>query len=151
LKRLRQYFPVKSLLTFLLIVTLPQSVSSAPSSLSPVTSSELSNNKQSVTEKYLLMEEEMQATQASACNSLEPPFLKTEDKIVLAPIVFQGKDQNNTIHHILLELSTVYYFPPLSFTHAQTHSFSTVFSRGLKHAARGPQDAFVRPTNIPKK
>jgi len=59
-----------------------------------VTSSELSNNnkQQSVTEKYLLMEEEMQATQASACNSLEPPFLKTEDKIVLAPIVFQGNN-----------------------------------------------------------
>jgi hypothetical protein len=43
-------------------------------------------------EKYIL-QEEMQATQASACNSLEPPFLKTEDKIVLAPIVFQGKYQ----------------------------------------------------------
>jgi len=69
LKRLRQYFPVKSLLTFLLLVTLPQSVSSAPSSLSPVTSSELSNKKQqSATEKYLLMEEEMQATQASGVN-----------------------------------------------------------------------------------
>jgi hypothetical protein len=92
------------LLTF--VVMLPQCVTSAPASVSvrsssttttttkvstkttttttttAVTSTEIS------TEKYF---EDMQATQALACNSLEPPFLKTEDKIVLAPIVFQGK------------------------------------------------------------
>jgi hypothetical protein len=92
-------------LAFLLtvVVMLPQCVSSAPASVpvrsaatttttkvstktttttTAITSTEIS------TEKYF---EDMQATQALACNSLEPPFLKTEDKIVLAPIVFQGK------------------------------------------------------------
>ncbi len=96
-------FLVFLLLTF--VVMLPQCVTSAPASVpvrsstttittkvstkstttkttTAITSTEIS------TEKYF---EDMQATQALACNSLEPPFLKTEDKIVLAPIVFQGK------------------------------------------------------------
>ena len=33
----------------------------------------------------------MQATQAQQCHALKPQNLPTEDKLVLAPIVFQGK------------------------------------------------------------
>ena len=104
LNKLRHCFPAKCLLMFLLLVTLPQSVTSAPSdysnsktstaerSLTPSSTSTSNKQLEISTEKNLLLEEEeMQATQSSACNSLEPPFLKTEDKIVLAPIVFQGK------------------------------------------------------------
>ena len=91
------------MLTLLLLLTLPQSVLSAPTpstSLSVKTSTEkdLMSTQPSEMSKSLL-QEEMQATQASACNSLEPPFLKTEDKIVLAPIVFQGKSK---IHETIL-------------------------------------------------
>jgi hypothetical protein len=92
-------------LAFLLtvVVMLPQCVISAPASVPVRSSSATTTTKVSTTttktttaitsteistEKYF---EDMQATQALACNSLEPPFLKTEDKIVLAPIVFQGK------------------------------------------------------------
>jgi hypothetical protein len=88
-------------------VLLPQCVTSAPASVSVRSAATTTTTKVSTkttttttttttaitsteisTEKYF---EDMQATQALACNSLEPPFLKTEDKIVLAPIVFQGK------------------------------------------------------------
>jgi hypothetical protein len=43
------------------------------------------------TERYLESLSSASTSSSSACNSLEPPFLKTEDKIVLSPIVFQGK------------------------------------------------------------
>lgn len=36
-------------------------------------------------------DDEAQVTQASPCSPIEPPYLSTEDKIALAPIVFQGK------------------------------------------------------------
>ncbi len=36
-------------------------------------------------------EDEAQVMQASPCSPIEPPYLSTEDKIALAPIVFQGK------------------------------------------------------------
>lgn len=34
----------------------------------------------------------MQATQPQQCHALEPLNMNTEDKIVLSPIVFQGKN-----------------------------------------------------------
>jgi len=35
--------------------------------------------------------DEAESTLASSCSPIEPPYLNTEDKIALAPIVFQGK------------------------------------------------------------
>lgn len=41
-------------------------------------------------QKNIPEDDEMQATQAVSCAPIEPPYLKTEEKIVLSPIVFQG-------------------------------------------------------------
>jgi len=74
-----------------LLFLFPHLSTCSPSSLSASTKAQdlfLKNDQ--------ILEDEMQATQATSCLPIEPPFLKTEEKIVLSPIVFQGKRQNTS-------------------------------------------------------